>query len=98
MRADTAPTARMRSVSCVPGQARLTVMPSSKRSWAAGLAQAHKPVRAVFDIARLGIGCLTDDDVIMQTRPQPPVRMCGTASRASRTDVARLALMAAAID
>ncbi len=80
----------MRSVSCDPGQARFTVIPASIRSWAAVLAHAHSPVRATFDIDSVGMGCLIDDDVMKQMRPQPRSRMCGTASRASRTDVVQV--------
>ena len=69
----------MRSVAWAPGQARFTVMPSSKRSCAAVLAHAHKPVRAMFDNAKLGIGCLIDDDVMKHIRPHPAARMCGNA-------------------
>ena len=41
----------MRSVSCEPGHAMLTVMPRSNRSWAAVFVHAHSAVRATFDMA-----------------------------------------------
>src|SRR4051794_11415295 len=74
----------IRSVACRPGHTVLMVMPSSKTSVAAVLAQAHSPVRAALDIDRLGIGCLIDDDVIRHTRPQWRARMWGTASFTNR--------------
>src|SRR5207244_13326037 len=90
------PSCFMRSVAWLPGQARLTVMPSGKSSDAAVLAQAQRPVRAVFDNASVGIGCFTEYEVMQQMRPQLLARMWGTASRTRRTDVTRLALRAAA--
>ena len=87
----------MRSVAWMPGHARLSVIPSGKRSAAAVLAQAHRPVRAVLDNARVGMGCLIELDVMRQIRPQPRARIWGTALRTSRTDVRRLASIAASI-
>ncbi len=65
----TAPSAFARSVAWRPGQARFSVMSSPIRSWAAVFAHAHRPVRAVFEYARPGIGCLIENDVIRQIRP-----------------------------
>ena len=50
-----APNALTRSVACSPGHARFSVMPSTIRSWAAVFAHAHRPVREVFEYARLGM-------------------------------------------
>ena len=72
-------------------------MSSPIRSWAAVFAHAHRPVRAVFEYARPGIGCLIENDVIRQIRPPPAARMCGTAACTSRIEVSRFALTAASI-
>ena len=72
-------------------------MPSSIRSCAAVFAHAHRPVRAVFEYASVGIGCLIEYDVIRQIRPPPAARMCGTAACTSRIEVSRFALTAASI-
>src|SRR5215217_3685892 len=89
------PACLARSVSWVPGQARFRVMPSSNRSAAAVLAQAHRPVRAVLDRARVGIGSFTALEVIRQMRPQPAARIAGRAARTRRMEVSRLAWRAA---
>jgi hypothetical protein len=89
------PACLARSVSWVPGQARLRVMLSSNRSAAAVLAHAHRPVLAVLDRARVGIGSLTALEVIRQMRPQPAARMGGSAAWTSRIEVSRLAWRAA---
>ncbi len=70
-------------------------MPSSIRSCAAVFAHPQRPARAVFDVARSGMGCFTELDAMRQIRPQPAARMCGRASRTSRTDVRRFASIAA---
>ena len=53
-------------------------MPSSISSCAAVFAHPQRPARAVFDVARSGIGCFTAFDVMRQMRPQPAARMCGS--------------------
>ena len=70
-------------------------MPSAIRSCAAVFAHAHRPVRAVFEYASVGIGCLIENDVIRQIRPQPAARMCGTAACTRRIEVSRFAFIAA---
>ncbi len=89
------PVSLTRSVAWLPGQAVLRVMPSSTRSAAAVLAQAHSPVRDRLDRERTGIGSLTAMEVIRQIRPHPARRIHGTAARTRRTEVTRLALTAA---
>ena len=69
-------------------------MPSSIRSCAAVFAHAHRPVRATFEYARSGIGCLTALEVMKQMRPQPAARMWGTAASARRIEVCRFAFRA----
>ncbi len=56
------PSSRIRSVACGPGHKRfrVTPVPSSARSFAAVLAHAHSPARAVLDRARVGIGWTTE--------------------------------------
>src|SRR3954467_14624047 len=90
------PSSRMRSVACEPGAAVLMVMPSANTSWAAVLIHAHSAVRATFDMANVGMGCFTEDDVMQQIRPHFLAHMCGAASRTKRIDVVKLALRAAA--
>ena len=52
---------------------------SEARSWAAVLAHAHNPARAVLDRARVGMGCTTEYEVMKQRRPHSCSRMWGTA-------------------
>src|SRR5579859_4984093 len=75
---------RMRSVSMRPGASVLTVIPSWA-TWSDNVFdQAVVALRTAFDSIRFGIGCLTEDDVLVITRPQCLARMCGRHSRVRR--------------
>ena len=93
------PSSRIRSVACGPGQIRFKVMPlpSAARSWAAVLAHAHSPARAVLDEGEDGdrlhhrVGGDAAD-------PSPPVLAHGGDRLAGQSDDdSRLALRAASM-
>ncbi len=46
-------------------------MPVSRKSEAAVFAQAHNPVRAVLDSARVGEACAMVDEAMQQILPHP---------------------------
>ena len=75
----------MRGVSMRPGATQLTVIDSGPSSRASVFAQPVRPGRSAFDSARCGVGSLTVIEVMKTIRPASLFRMCGSASRTSRT-------------
>ena len=73
-----------------PGARQLTVIPSGATWSDSVLAHAVVALRTAFDSIKFGIGCLTDDDVLVMTRPQCLARMLGKHRRVSRTADIRL--------
>src|SRR6266851_5169546 len=73
----------MRSVSMRPGARVLTVMPSWATWSDSVFDQAVVALRTALDSISVGKGCLTDDDVLVITRPQCLARICGRHSRVS---------------
>src|ERR1700742_4468335 len=77
----------MRSVAMRPGRMTLAVMPCGATSRARGLDQPTSDRRSVLEMARLGIGAMTPEDVLVMIRPQPRSRMPGrTRSVSAITD------------
>src|SRR5450631_762217 len=80
----------MRSVSMRPGASVLTVMPSAATWSDSVLDQAVVALRTALESMSVGSGCLTDDEVLVMTRPQCLARMDGRHSRVSRMADIRL--------
>jgi len=74
-----------RAVSVQPGATLLTVKPSAATSFERVFAQPVSPARTVFDKSNPSIGCFTEIEVTLTTRPQRRSRIPGTTSRASLT-------------
>src|SRR5690625_476099 len=67
----------MRWVATRHGRTILTVTPSLPTSFASVFDQPRSPLLKPFDIARLGIGAITPDDVLVIIRPHFPSRILG---------------------
>ena len=80
----------MRSVSMRPGARVLTVMPSAATWSDSVLDQAVVALRTALESMSVGSGCLTDDEVLVMTRPQCLARMDGRHRRVSRMADIRL--------
>src|SRR5438105_1811123 len=59
-----------RAVRVQPGATLLIVTPSAATSFESDLAHPVRPARTVFDSSKPAIGCLTEIDVTLTTRPQ----------------------------
>src|SRR5438874_8894452 len=71
----------MRGVSIRPGAMVLTVMPSWPTWSDSVFDQAVVALRTALDSIKFAMGCLTDDHVLVITRPQCLARIWGKHSR-----------------
>ena len=69
-----------------PGTSVLTVTPSAATSPDRVLPYVTSEARNVFDIARIGTGWMTPEEVTVNTRPQPRCLICGTMASVIRND------------